>query len=64
MEPRREEQQEVMTVSAGPKPKRFRIVRLEERIAPNKGGHATKNCPTGDFSCFGCWPSYGYGCRY
>jgi len=26
--------------------KRFRIVKLEERIAPKKGGKGTQNCPT------------------
>ena len=32
--------------------RRFRIDRLEERIAPKRGGKGTKNCPTdtcGDF---------------
>ncbi len=37
MEPRREDQPQAPP-SAQPKPKRFRIVKLEERIAPNKGG--------------------------
>jgi hypothetical protein len=26
--------------------RRFRIVKLEERIAPKKGGKGTQNCPT------------------
>ena len=28
------------------KPRRFRIVKLEERIAPSKGGKGTNNCPS------------------
>ena len=28
------------------KPKRFRIEKLEERIAPKKGGNGTHNCGT------------------
>ena len=43
MEPRREEQQKAPEPSAERKPKRFRIVKLEDRIAPNKGGHGTHN---------------------
>jgi hypothetical protein len=46
MESRREE-----TKAAKPRPeekqKRFRIVKLEERIAPSKGGNGTnKECPS------------------
>jgi hypothetical protein len=29
-----------------PKVRRFRIVKLEERIAPSKGGNGTHNCPS------------------
>jgi hypothetical protein len=39
MEPHREGQQKGLEPGATPKPKRFRIVKLEERIAPSKGGH-------------------------
>ena len=37
MEPRREEQQKPPDVHRDPKPKRFRIVKLEERIVPGNG---------------------------
>jgi hypothetical protein len=37
MEPHREEPQRAPPAGAEPKPKRFRIVKLEERIAPNNG---------------------------
>ena len=30
--------------------KRFRIERLEERVAPRKGGNGTNNCPGGSIS--------------
>jgi len=30
-----------------PAPRRFRLDRLEERIAPKKGGKGTNNCTTG-----------------
>ena len=62
MEPRREEQQKALEPSAAQKPKRFRIVKLEERIAPKKGGggnvtqHKTCNCvgPTAIGCTIGC----------
>jgi hypothetical protein len=44
MEPHREERQKALP-SAEPKPKRFRIVKLEERIAPNKGGGGHTSAP-------------------
>jgi hypothetical protein len=52
MEPHREEQPKALEPSAGPKPKRFRIVKLEERIAPSKGGGGTRNhqCVSG-YTC-------------
>ncbi len=65
MEPRREEQQKALGCSAEQKPRRFRIVKLEERIAPAKGGKGTNNCGftskfcSGDATCWctwGCWP--------
>jgi hypothetical protein len=37
MEPHREEPQKALQAGAAPKLKRFRIVKLEERIAPNNG---------------------------
>ncbi len=53
MEPRREEEQKAPP-GIEPKPKRFRIVRLEERIAPAKGGQGSNNyCETGRTFCRG-----------
>jgi hypothetical protein len=48
MEPHREEPQKALEPSAAQKPKRFRIVKLEERIAPRRGGggQATQAGPT------------------
>jgi hypothetical protein len=49
MEPHREDQPKALEPSAEPKPKRFRIVKLEERIAPTQGGRPTwdvRTCPT------------------
>jgi hypothetical protein len=43
MEPHREGQQKAPEPSVAPKPKRFRIIKLEERIAPSKGGNGTHN---------------------
>ncbi len=54
MEPRREEQQKAPQPGAERKPKRFRIVKLEERIAPSTGGHGTNHT---------CGSGYGKGCR-
>jgi hypothetical protein len=34
--------------------KRFQIEKLEERIAPKKGGKGTHNCPTNDCTA-GCF---------
>jgi hypothetical protein len=33
------------------RPKRFRIEKLEERIAPKKGGKGTHNCTTTTANC-------------
>jgi hypothetical protein len=44
MEPRREKQKKALEHNAQPKRKRFRIVKLEERIAPARGGKGTNNC--------------------
>ncbi len=46
MEPHREGEPKALEPSATPKPKRFRIIKLEERIAPSKGGGGTHNCGT------------------
>jgi hypothetical protein len=51
MEPRREEPK-APTPRPGEKPKRFRLIKLEERIAP--GGGKTENC-----SIKHCVPSHG-----
>jgi hypothetical protein len=54
VEPSREDQPKAPQHSAEEKPKRFRIVKLEERIAPSKGGNGTHNCP-GSYGCsWGC----------
>ena len=37
--------------------KRFRIQKLEERIAPSRGGKGTKNCGG---TCFGCHSRTGF----
>jgi hypothetical protein len=61
MEPRREERQKVVGSSAELKPRRFRIVKLEERIAPgqvktNDVCYTQKHCATWQFWCSGvCW---------
>jgi hypothetical protein len=45
MEPDREQQRNSLVASGVQKPKRFRIVKLEERIAPAKGGrHSNYTC--------------------
>jgi hypothetical protein len=66
MEPHREEQPKAPEPGAEQKPRRFRIVKLEERIAPGKGGGGpthgnTCHCgfTNGGASCdtctCGCW---------
>jgi hypothetical protein len=48
MEPRREElsrEPKVTTPASEKKLQRFRIVKLEERIAPSRGGEGTQHCP-------------------
>jgi hypothetical protein len=42
MEPRREEPK-APTPRPEEKPRRFRLIKLEERIAPTKGGNGTHN---------------------
>jgi hypothetical protein len=44
MEPQREEQKPQPQPRTEEKPKRFRLIRLEERIAPGKGGNGSQNC--------------------
>jgi hypothetical protein len=60
MEPCCEESQRVLQASTEQKPKRFRIVKLEERIAPKKGGNGTNNgCYTGHTcACPSAWCSW------
>jgi hypothetical protein len=62
MEPHREDQSKALEPGATPKPNRFRIVKLEDRIAPSKGGGthantcatcATCGCMTNAGCCFG-----------
>ena len=54
MEPHREEQQKAPKPSAEPKPKRFRIVKLEERIAPSKGGTNGNKATCDSCAMYGC----------
>ena len=55
MEPHRDEPQKAVPPSAEQKPKRFRIVKLEERIAPSKGGKGTNNtCACGTVNVLTC----------
>ncbi len=44
MEPHREEEPKALEDSAKQQPRRFRIVKLEERIAPESGGGRTRAC--------------------
>jgi hypothetical protein len=67
MEPHREEPQKALPPSAEQKPKRFRIVKLEERIAPSKGGAGTNNgCVSGHITACGpgchVYSVDGYSC--
>ena len=62
MEPHGEERQQVLRPSTAQKPRRFRIVKLEERIAPAKNGGTNGACPT--HKCTGgCPNTYGL-CSY
>ena len=54
MEPRREGKK-TPAPGAEQKPRRFRIVKLEERIAPAKGGKASHNCGTYTYMCAPTW---------
>ena len=51
MEPRREEPK-APTPRPEEKPKRFQLIRLEECIAPSKGGNQTNDC-VGTKACNG-----------
>jgi hypothetical protein len=52
MEPRREEKKtKEPRKEVAKKPKRFRIVRLEERIAPSGGGHGNGLAASGASIC-------------
>jgi hypothetical protein len=53
MEPRREEPK-APTPRPEEKRKRFRIVKLEERIAPTKGGNTNGNTCACTWGCGGC----------
>jgi hypothetical protein len=58
MEPHREEQPKAPEPGAEPKPKRFRIVKLEERIAPKHPPNRTAAppCQYSASLCVGpCW---------
>lgn len=47
MQPNREDQQKSLESNGEKRPNRFRIIKLEERIAPNKGGNTNKHgCPS------------------
>ncbi len=54
MEARRQDEQKAPQPGAERKPRRFRIVKLEERIAPTKGGNGTHNTCIGQFTCYMC----------
>jgi hypothetical protein len=77
MEPQREDESKALEPGAEPKRRRFRIVKLEERIAPDKGGGGTHNtcgavcsasCVCGTITnCFGtcgCGPTGHNNCGY
>jgi hypothetical protein len=57
MEPHREEPQRASDAMVEQKPKRFRIVKLEERIAPSQGkGNTNKSCNCFSNDCSNtCW---------
>jgi hypothetical protein len=52
MEPRREERK-TPAPRLGERARRFRIVKLEERIAPSQGGNGSNNCPSAN-TCNTC----------
>jgi hypothetical protein len=65
MEPVHEEKTRTLEPSATRKPKRFRIVKLEERIAPRRGGNGTNHICGGSGGsgyAVGCGHSNGSTC--
>ncbi len=62
MEPFREEPQKALEPGAEPKRNRFRIVKLEDRIAPSKGGNTNNTCTLCHFTQH-CSPHTGL-CNY
>ena len=69
MEPRHEQQQKALPPGAEQKPRRFRIIKLEERIAPAKGGNAShKQCTdllcTYTQTCYSCYFRCTVGCGW
>ena len=54
MEPRKDENKEPRAETNEAKPRRFRIVRLEDRIAPGHGHGNGSNLTCKDFSCKAC----------
>jgi hypothetical protein len=52
MEPRKQDLEQTQEPRPDEKPRRFRIVKLEERIAPSKGGNGTNNCPNRSGYCY------------
>jgi hypothetical protein len=60
MEPRKEEEnQAVQPRPEETKPKRFRLIKLEERIAPSAGGN-TNNCIRTAGFCTLCCHHYSF----
>ncbi len=61
MEPREQDQKQSAQTHSQEKPRRFRIVKLEERIAPSQGGNGTNNCSVYCYNdtgtCTGTCPS-------
>jgi hypothetical protein len=53
MEPRYEDPQKSPEPGTGKKPQRFRIVKLEERIAPSKGGNGNHGVTHGPATACG-----------
>ena len=46
------------TQAPAPAPRRFRLDKLEERIAPKRGGKGTNNCAGTTGTCTGLCSSY------
>ncbi len=63
MEPHREGDHKALEPGAQRKPKRFHIVKLEERIAPSlKGGNTHANTCTNCATCITCDGCYSIHC--